>query len=192
MADRWGNSGTVADLIFLGSKITAHGDCSHEIKKTIASWKKAYDKPRQCIKKQTYHFADKGLSSQSYGFFPIVMYGCESWTVKKDEHQRINTFELWCWRRLLKVPWRARRSKHPLDSKEIKAVNPKGYQPWIFTGWIDAKTEATILWPPDAEEPTHWKRSWCWGRLKAKREGGQRIRWLYSIMNSMDKNLSKL
>ena len=67
-------------------------------------WKENYDQPRQYIKKQRHYFVDKGPSSQSYGF-PVVMYGCESWTIKEAEHQRIDTFELWYWRRLLRVPW---------------------------------------------------------------------------------------
>ena len=86
----------------------------------LAPWKKGYDKPRQCIKKQRHYFADKGLSTQSYGF-SIVMYGCESWTVKKAECQRIDAFELWCWRRLLRVPWAARRSNQSI----LKEINPE-------------------------------------------------------------------
>ena len=112
----------VTDFIFLGSKITVDSDCSPEIK-TLAPGKKSYDKTRQCIKKQRHHFADKGLSSQIYGFysivFTVVMYGCESWTIKKAEHQRIDAFELWCWRKL----------GSPVDSKEIEPVNPKGNEP---------------------------------------------------------------
>ena len=83
----------------------------------LAPWKKSYDQPKQHIKKQRHYFANKGPSSQSYGF-PVVMYGCESWTIKKTEHQRIDTFELWCWRRLLRVPWTARRSNQSI-LKEI-------------------------------------------------------------------------
>ena len=79
---------TVRDFIFLGSKITADGDCSHEIKKTLAPWKKIYDQPRQHIKKQRHFFANKGPFSQSYGFSSIT-YGCESWTIKKAEYQRM-------------------------------------------------------------------------------------------------------
>ena len=94
------------DFIFLGSKITADGDCSHEIKKMLAPWKKSYEQPRQHIKKQRHYFGNKGLSSQSYGF-PVVMYGSENWTIKKAEHRGIDAFELWCWRRLLRVPWTA-------------------------------------------------------------------------------------
>ena len=80
----------------------------------LAPWKDSYDKPRQHIKKQTYHFANKGLSSQSYGF----LYGCECWTIKKAEHQRIDALELWCFRRL----------ESSLDCKEIQPVHPKGNQ----------------------------------------------------------------
>ena len=75
--------------------------------------------------------------------FPVVMYGCESWTIKKAEHWRIDAFELWCWRRLLRVPW--------TNYKEIKPVNPKGSQSWIFIGRTDAEAEALILWPPDVK-----------------------------------------
>ena len=95
---------TVRDFIFLGSKIIADGDCSHEIK-TLTPWNKSYDKPRQYIKKQRHHLADKGLVCIVKAmFFPVVMHGCESWTIKKVDHQRIDAFELWCWRRLLRVP----------------------------------------------------------------------------------------
>ena len=74
--------------------------------------------------------------------FPVVMYGCENWTMKKAEHQRIDAFELWCWRKLLQVP---------LDCKEIQPVHPKGDQSWVFIGRTDAKAETPILWPPDAK-----------------------------------------
>ena len=109
----------VTDFIFLGSKITADGDCSHEIKKTLAPWKKSYDRPRQHIKKQRYYFADKGPSSQSYAFYSSHVW-IESWTIKKAEHQRIDAFELWCWR-LLRVPWTARRSNQFI----LKEISPE-------------------------------------------------------------------
>ena len=86
----------------------------------LAPWKKSYDQPRQHIKKQRHYFANKGPFSQSYGF-SVVMYGCESWTIKKAECQRIDTFELWCWRRLLRVPWTARRSNQYI----LKEINPE-------------------------------------------------------------------
>ena len=111
---------TVTDFIFLGFKITADGDYSHEIKRTLAPWKKSYDRPRQHIKKQRHYFADKGPHSQNYGF-SVVMYGCENWTIKKAEHQRIDIFELWCWRRLLRAPWTAKRSNQSI----LKEINPE-------------------------------------------------------------------
>ena len=99
----------------------------------LAPWKKSYDKPRHVIK-QRHYLADKGPSSKAMAF-PVVMYGCESWTTNKAECQRIDTFELWCWRSLLS----------PLNCKEIKAVSPKGnWKDWCWT-------EAPILWPPDSK-----------------------------------------
>ena len=110
---------TVADFIFLGSKITADGDCSHEIK-TLAPWKESYHQPRQHIQKQRHYFANKGPSSQGYGFSSI-MYGCESWTIKKAECLRLDAFELRCWRRLLRVPWTARRANQSI----LKEISPE-------------------------------------------------------------------
>ena len=107
---------TVADCISGGSKITADGECSHEIN-TLAPWKKSYDQPRQHIIKQRHYFANKGPSSQSYGFSSSHV--CESWTIKKAEHQRTDAFELWCWKRLLRVPWTARRSNQCI----LKAIS---------------------------------------------------------------------
>ena len=86
---------TESDFIFWGSKITADGDYSHEIKKTLASWKKGYDQPRQLIIKQRHYSANKVLCSQTI-VFPVVMHGCESWTIKKAERREIDAFELWC------------------------------------------------------------------------------------------------
>ena len=110
---------TVTDFIFLGSKITADGDYSHKIK-ILAPWKKIYDRPRQHIKKERHYFANKGSSSQTM-VFTVVMYGCQSWTIKKVEYQRIVAFELWCWRRLLRVPWTARRSNQSI----LKEISPE-------------------------------------------------------------------
>ena len=88
--------------------------------KDACSWNKSYGKPRQHIKKQRHYFADKGPSSQSYGF-PVVIYGCESWTVKKAKHQSFDAFELWCWRRLLRILWTAKRSIQSI----LKEINPE-------------------------------------------------------------------
>ena len=106
---------TVTDFIFLGSKITVGGDCSHEIKRRLLLGRKA----RQYIKNQRCYFTDKGLVKAMV--FPEVVFGCESWIVKKAEHQRNNAFELWCWRRLLRVPWTARRSNQSI----LKEINPE-------------------------------------------------------------------
>ena len=112
MANRGETMETVTDFIFGGSKITADGDCSHETK-TLAPWKKSYDKPRQHIKKQRHYFPTKVHVVKAM-VFPVVMSGCESWTIKEAEHQRIDAFELWYWRRLLRVPWTARRSNQSI------------------------------------------------------------------------------
>ena len=106
----------------------------------LTPWKESYDQPRQHVKKPRHYFANKGLSSQGYGF-PVVMYGCESWTVKKAEHQRTDAFEVWFWRTL----------ESPLDCKEIQPVHPKGCQSWVFIGSTDAEAETPILWPPHAK-----------------------------------------
>ena len=133
---------TVTDFIFLGSKITADGDCSHEIKRRLlAPWKKSYDQPRQNIKKQRHYFANKGPSSQSYVFSSshVLMWELdykESWVPKN-----------WCfWTVVLE-----KTLESSLDCKEIKPVNPKGKQSWIFIGRTDAEAETSILWPPDAK-----------------------------------------
>ena len=97
---------SVANFILGGSKITVDGDCSHEIKRPLLLGRKAMTTLDSIFKKQRHYFANKGPTSQAM-VFPVVMYGCESWTVQKAERQRIDTFELWCWRRLLRVPWTA-------------------------------------------------------------------------------------
>ena len=109
---------TVTDFIFLGCKITADGDCSHEIK-TLAPWKKSYNQPDSKLKSRDLTLPTKVHLVKAM-IFPIVMNGCESWTIKKAEHQRIDAFELWCWRRLLRVPWTARRSNQSI----LKEISP--------------------------------------------------------------------
>ena len=109
---------TVADFIILGSKITADGDCSHEVKKCLLLGRKVMTNLDSIFKSRD--FVNKGLSSQGYGF-SSGMDGCESWSIKKVEHQRIDAFELWCWRRLLRVPWTARRSNQSI----LKEISPE-------------------------------------------------------------------
>ena len=109
----------------------------------LAPWKKINDKPRQCTKKQKHYFANKGLSSQSCGFSNMFMYGCESWTIKKAECVRIHAFELWRWKRLLRVPWDARRSNQSILKEISLDYSSEG---------TDAETEAPIIfWPPDVK-----------------------------------------
>ena len=115
--------------------------------------------------------------------FPIVVYGCESWTIKKGERRRIDAFKLWLWRRLLSL----------LDFKEVKSVNPKGNQPWIFIGGTDAEVEAPILWLPDVKNWLIQEENTMLGKIESRRRRGwQRTRWLDGISDSMDMSLSKL
>ena len=139
--------GTVTDFIFGGSKITADGDCSHEIKRHFP-WKKIYDQPRQHIKKQRYYFANKGLSSQGYGFLRSHV-----WMWDLDHKEESWAPKNWCfWTAVLE-----KTLESPLDCKEIQPVNPKGNQSWIFIGTTDADAEAPILWPLDVKNWLIWK-----------------------------------
>ena len=110
---------TGADFIFLGSKITADGDCSHEIKRCLLLGRKIMTFLDSILKKQRHYFANKGPSSQGYGFSSGHVW-CEGWTVKKAKHRRIDAFELWCWRRLSRVLWTARRSNQSI----LKEISP--------------------------------------------------------------------
>ena len=122
---------TVADFILGGSKITADGDCSHEIKRRLLLGRKVMTNLDSISKNRDITLPTKVHLVKAM-VFPVVMYGCESWTVKKAEHQRIDAFELWCWRRL----------ESPLDCKEIQPAHPKGHKSWV-------EAETPVLWPPD-------------------------------------------
>ena len=111
---------TVKDFIFLGSKTTADGDCSHEIKRRLLLRRKVMTNLDSIIKSRDITLPTK-IHLVKAVVFPVVMYGCESWTIKKAEHQRIDAFELWCWRRLLRVPWTARR----FNKSILKEINPE-------------------------------------------------------------------
>ena len=126
---------TVSDFIFWGPKITADGDYSHEIKRRLLLGRKVMINLDSILKSRDITLPTKVHLVKAMVFL-VVMYGCESWTVKKAEHQRIDAFELWCCRRLLRVPWTARRSNHS-----------EGDQPWDFFGRNDAKAETPVLWP---------------------------------------------
>ena len=113
MANRWETVETVSDFIFLGSKITADGDCSHEIKRCLLLGRKVMTNLGSILKSRDITLLTKFCLVKAM-VFPVVMYGCESWTIKKAEHQIIDAFELWRWRRLLRVPWTARRSNQSI------------------------------------------------------------------------------
>ena len=136
-----GKQWKLADFTFGGSKITADGDCSHEIKSRLLLGRKVMTKLDSIFKSRDITLPTKVRLVKAM-VFPLVIYGCESWTVKKAEGRRIDAFELWCWRRLLRVP---------LDCKEIQPVHPKGDQSWVFIGRTDVEAETPILWPPDAK-----------------------------------------
>ena len=144
----------------------------------IASWQESYDNPRQCVKKQRHHFASESAYSQGYSLL-VVMYGYESWTIKKTDCWRIDAFKPWCWRRLLRVPWTARRSNQSI----LKEINP----PWIFIRRTDAEAEDPNLWLLGA-------KSWLTGEVslislilgKTKAEGEEGDRewdgWMASLI----------
>ena len=138
MANRREKVKTVTDF-FLGSKITAHGDCSHEIRRGLLLGRKAMTNLDSVIKSKGNALLTKVHIVKAM-VFPVVMYGCECWTMKEAEHQRIDVFELWCWRRFLRVPWTARRSNQSI----LKKINPE----YSLEGLM---LKLQILWPPDAK-----------------------------------------
>ena len=173
MANRWETMETVRDFISWGSKITADGDCSHEIKQHLLLGRKAIINLDSILKSRDITLPIKVHLVRAM-VFPVVMYGCESWTIKKAEPQRNDALELWCWRRLLRVPVTARISNR------------------IFIGRTEPDAESSKLWPPDA-------KNWLTGKDPdaGKTEGGrtreqQRMRWLDGITDLMEMTLSKL
>ena len=112
---------TVSDFVFLGSKITADGDCSHEIKRCLLLGRKVMTNLDSILKSRTITLPTNVHLVKAM-VFPVVLYGCESWTIKKAEHRRIDAFELWCWRRLLRVPWTARRSNQSILKRSVLGV----------------------------------------------------------------------
>ena len=124
----------------------------------LAPWKKNYDQPRQHIEKQRHYFANKGLSSQRYVFFPVVMHGCESWTIKKAECWRIDAFELWCWRRLLRVPWPVKRSNQSI----LKEISPE-YSLGGLMLKLKLQYFGHLMWRADSfEKDPDARQDWRW------------------------------
>ena len=145
-------------------------------------WKKRYDQPRQHIKEQRHYFDDKGPSSQSCGF-PVVMYGCKSWTIKKAEHQKIDAFELWCWRRLLRVPWTVRRSNPSM----LKEINPEYSLEGLMLK-LKLQYFGHMMQTADSLE-----KILILGKTEGRRRRGQQsMRYLYGITSLTDIDLSKL
>ena len=140
---------TVTDFIFLGSKITADGDCSHEIKRSFLLGRKPNANLESILKSRDITLPTKVC--------PVVMCGCENWTIKKAEHRQIDVFELWCWRRLSRVFWTARRSNQSIVKESVLNIH---WKDWCWS-W-SSNTLAT--W---CQVPTLWKRPWCWEKLKA-------------------------
>ena len=163
---------TVADFILGGSKITADGDCSHEIKRRLLFGRKVMTNLNSILKSRDITLSTK-VSLVKAMVFPVVIYGCESWTVKKAECRRIDAFELWCWRRLLRVPWTARRSNQYI----LKEIGPGCSLEGLIWSW-NSNTLATWY-----EELTHWKRPWYWERLRVEGEGDDRgwDGWMVSL-----------
>ena len=137
MGNRWGNGGLL--YFFFGSKITADGDCSHEIKRHLLLERKTTTNLHSILKSRDITLPTKVHLVKAMAF-PVVTYGCENWTIMKAEHWRIDAFELWCWRRLLRVPWTARRSNQ-----------------WMVIGRTDVEVETPILWLPDGKNWLIWK-----------------------------------
>jgi len=171
---------TVTDFIFLGSKITVDGDYSHEIKRCLLLGRKALTTLDNILKRGDITLPTKICLFKAM-VFPLVMYGCKSWTIKKAECQRIDAFELWCWRRLLRVPWTARRSNQSILKKSVLIVH---WKDWCWNSNILA------TW---CEELTYLKRPWWWERLRAGGEGDDRgwdawmaspTQWIWVWVNS--------
>ena len=173
---------TVSDFIFLGSKITADGDCSHEIKRCLLLGRKVMTKLDSILKSRDITLPTK-VHLVKVVVFPVVMYGCESWTVKKTECRRIDAFELWCWRRLLRVPWTSRRSSQFI----LKEISPGCSLEGLMLK-LKLQYFGHLMRRPDSFEKTLML-----GKIEGRRRRGQqRVSWLDGITDSMDMGLGGL
>ena len=173
---------TVADFIFGGSKITADSDCSHEIKRCLLLGRQVMTNLGSILKSRDITLSTKVHLVKAM-VFPVVVYGCESWTIEKAEHPRIDAFELWCWRRLLRVPWTAKR----LNQSILKEISPRCSLEGLM---LKLKLEyfGHLLGRADSFEKTLML-----GKMEGRRRRGrQSMRWLDGIINSMDMGLGKL
>ena len=160
MPNRWGNNGNSDRFYILGSKITADGDCSHEIKRCLLHGRKVMTNLDSILKSRDIILPTKVCVAKAM-VFPVVMYRCESWTIKKAEHWRIDAFKLWCWRGLLRVLWTERRAKQSI----LRDINPE----YSLEGLIlklKLQSFGHLMQRAD-----YWKKPWCWERLRAKAEG---------------------
>ena len=182
MGNRWGNSGNNGWLHFLGSKITADGDCSHEIERRLFLGRKVMTNLDSILKSRDITLPTKVCLVKTM-VFPVVMYGCESWTVKKSW-----VLKNWCfWTVVLEETLES-----PLDCKEIQPVHSKGDQSWVFLGRNDAEAETPVLWPPHVKSWLTGKDPDVLGGIGGRRRRGrQRMRWLDGITDSMDVNLNE-
>ena len=182
MVNRWETVKTVTDFISGGSKITADGDCSHEIKRQLFLGREVMTNLDSILKSRNITLPTKIHLAKAM-VFPVVMYGCESWTVKKAEHQRTDAFELWCWRRLLRVPWKTWRSNQSI-LKEISLE----YSLERLMLKLKLQYFGQLMQRTDLLEKTLML-----GKIEGgRRRGRQRMRWLDVITDSMDMSLSKL
>ena len=173
---------TVADFIFLGSKITADGECSHEIKRGLLLGRKVVTNLDSILKSRDITLSTKVCLVKAM-VFPVVMYGCESWTIKKAECQRIDAFELWCWRRLLRVPWTARRSNQSILKEISPGCSMEGLMLKLklqYFGYLMGRADS-------------FEKTLILGKIEDRRKSGQqRMRWLDGITDSRDMGLSGL
>ena len=173
---------TVSDFILGGSKITVHGDCSHEIKRRLLLGRKVMTNLDSIFKSGDITLPTKVRLVKAM-VFPVVMYGCESWTVKKAERQRIDAFELWCWRRLLRVPWTARRSNRSILKEISPGISLEGLMLKLKLQYV-----GHLMQRVDSLEKTLM----LGGIEGRRRRGRQRMRWLDGITDLMDMSLSEL